>query len=122
MTVPWERPARVAGRVFRNPGSWPGGGSRGPFSGVMSSPPLQWLILHRNSFVNFIMPRSVATPMDPKVFKTYQDAQPSPEARRGVAEFPRQIRRARPMAERLAAKAPAALGCQTIELSWPMQD
>ena len=122
MTVALERAKRVAGMVFANTWYWPAQGSLATFSVVMSSPPLQWLILHRNSFVNFIMPRSVATPMDPKVFKTYQDAQPSPEARRGVAEFPRQIRRARPMLERLATKAPEALGDKPIELVWAMKD
>ena len=122
MTVALERAPRVAGMVFANTWYWPAQGSLATFSVVMSSPPLQWLILNRNSFVNFIMPRSVATPMDPKVFKTYQDAQPSPEARRGVAEFPRQIRLARPMLEHLATTAPKELGDKPIELVWAMKD
>ena len=122
MTVALERAPRVAGMVFANTWYWPAQGSLATFSVVMSSPPLQWLILNRNSFVNFIMPRSVATPMDPEVFKAYQDAQPSPEARRGVAEFPRQIRRARPMLERLAGEAPKALGDKPLELVWAMKD
>jgi len=122
MTVALERAPRVAGMVFANTWYWPAQGSLATFSVVMSSPPLQWLILNRNSFVNFIMPRSVATPMDPKVFKTYQDAQPSPEARRGVAEFPRQIRSARPMLEHLATTAPKELGAKPIELVWAMKD
>jgi len=122
MTVALERATRVAGMVFANTWYWPAQGSLATFSVVMSSPPAQWLILHRNSFVNFIMPRSVATPMDSKVFRTYQDAQPSPEARRGVAEFPRQIRRARPMLERLASTAPQALAGKPLELVWAMKD
>ncbi len=68
------------------------------------------------------MPRSVATKLDPEVFKTYQRVQPSPEARRGVAEFPKQIRRARPMLTRLAREAPQALGSKPIELVWAMKD
>ena len=122
MTVATERASRVAGTVFANTWYWPATGSLVTFSLVMSSPPLQWLILHRNSFVNFIMPRSVATPMDANVFKSYQDAQPNPEARRGVAEFPKQIRLARPMLERLAATAPKALGAKPMELVWAMKD
>jgi len=122
MTVALERATRVAGMVFANTWYWPAQGSLATFSVIMSSPPAQWLILHRNSFVNFIMPRSVATPMDPKVFRTYQDAQPSPEARLGVAEFPRQIRRARPMLERLAGTAPQALAGKPLELVWAMKD
>ncbi len=122
MTVALERAGRVAGMVFANTWYWPAHGSLATFSVVMSSPPLQWLILHRNSFVNFIMPRSVSTPMEPAVFKSYQDAQPSVEARRGVAEFPRQIRSARPILERLASAAPKALGDKPLELVWAMKD
>ncbi len=122
MTVALERASRVAGLVFANTWYWPAQGSLVTFSIVMSSPPLQWLILNRNSFVNFIMPRSVATPMEALVFKTYQDAQPSPEMRRGVAEFPRQIRSARPMLERLAAEAPKAFADTPMELVWGMKD
>ena len=122
MTIALERANRVAGMVFANTWYWPAQGSLNTFSVVMSSPPLQWLILQRNSFVNFIMPRSVSTPMKPDVFKTYQDAQPTPEARRGVAEFPKQIRKARPMLERLAAEAPRALADKPVELVWAMKD
>ena len=122
MTVALERASRVAGMVFANTWYWPAQGSLVTFSLVMSSPPIQWLILHRNAFVTFIMPRSVATPMEPEVFKSYQDAQPNPAARRGVAEFPRQIRHARPMLERLAAEAPQVLGEKPLELVWAMKD
>jgi haloalkane dehalogenase len=108
--------------VFANTWYWPAQGPLTVFSLAMSSPPLQWLILHRNFFVNFLMPRSVAKKMAPEVFKTYQDAQPSPEARRGVAEFPRQIRLARPMLERLAADAPKSFAAKPLELVWAMKD
>lgn len=122
MTVAVERASRVAGLVFANTWYWPARGSLTVFSFVMSSPPLQWLILNRNFFVNNIMPRSVAKPMEPAVSRTYQQAQPSPEARRGVAEFPRQIRRARPMLSRLANEAPSALRGKPMELVWGMKD
>lgn len=122
MTVALERASRVAGLVFANTWYWPAQGSLRTFSIVMSTAPLQWLILQRNAFVTFIMPRSVATPMEPRVFKTYRDAQPTPEARHGVAEFPRQIRLARPMLERLAAEAPKALEDKPMELVWAMKD
>jgi haloalkane dehalogenase len=122
MIVALERVDRVAGLVFANTWYWPAKGGLVTFSVVMSSPPAQWLILHRNSFVDFIMPRSVSNPMPPDVLKTYQQAQPSPEARRGVAEFPRQIRDARSMLERLANEAPRALGNKPMELVWAMKD
>src|SRR6267143_809214 len=122
MTVALERANRVAGLVFANTWYWPAKGGLVTFSLVMSSPPVQWLILHRNSFVNFIMPRSVSTPMPPDVFKACQQAQRSPDTRRGVAEFPREIRRARAMLERLAKDAPRALGGKPMELVWAMKD
>lgn len=122
MSVAVERAERVFGMVFANTWYWPAQGSLTVFSVVMSTPPLQWLILQRNFFVNVIMPRSVARKLDPAVFATYQKAQPSPEARRGVAEFPRQIRRARPMLSRLAEDAPRALRGKPMELVWAMKD
>src|SRR5260370_11389173 len=102
MTVAVERAARVSGMVFANTWYWPAQGSFAVFSLVMSTPPLQWLILQRNFFVNVMMPRLVARKLDPAVFMTYQIAQPSPQSRRGVSECPRQIRLARPMLSRLA--------------------
>jgi haloalkane dehalogenase len=122
MTVAVERATRVSGLVFANTWYWPAKGSLSVFSIVMSSPPMQRLILRRNFFVNNIMPRSVVRPLEPAVFETYQMAQPSPEARRGVAEFPRQIRRARPMLSHLAKEAPMALRAKPIELVWAMKD
>jgi haloalkane dehalogenase len=122
MTVAVERAERVSAMVFANTWFWPAQGSFTVFSLVMSTPPLQWLILQRNFFVNVMMPRLVARKLAPAVFMTYQMAQPSPESRRGVAEFPRQIRRARPMLSRLAEVAPRALRGKPMELVWAMKD
>jgi haloalkane dehalogenase len=122
MTVALERADRIAGMVFANTWYWPAQGSLATFSVVMSSPPAQWLIVNRNAFVTFIMPRSVAKPMEPAVFKTYQDAQPSPQMRHGVAEFPRQIRLARLMLERLAKEAPKTFAATPMDLVWGMKD
>jgi len=122
LTLAVEREDRVAGLVFGNTWFWPAEGSIKVFSIVMSSPLLQWLILHRNFFVNVLMPRSVAKRMDDAVFQAYQKAQPNPEARRGVAEFPKQLRAARPMLERLADEAPMKLAGKPVELVWAMKD
>ena len=122
MTVALDRADRVSSMVFANTWYWPAEGSLTIFSQVMSTPPLQWLILQRNFFVNFLIPRSVAKRLDADVFRVYQDAQPTAEARRGVAEFPRQIRLARPMLARLADEAPKALAGKPMELVWAMKD
>ena len=122
MSVAMERATRVSAMVFANTWYWPAAGSLSVFSIVMSTMPMQWLILQRNFFVNVIMPRSVAKPLDANVVEAYQNAQPSPGSRRGVAEFPRQIRRARRMLSRLANEAPIALRGKPIELVWGMKD
>lgn len=122
LSVASGRAERVAGLVFANTWFWPARGSFIAFSLAMSSPPLQWLILHRNFFVNGIMPRSVAHKLPPAVLRSYQEAQPSPSARHGVAELPRQIRAARPLLERLTATAPKTLAGKPIELVWGMKD
>src|SRR5260370_22927160 len=49
-------------------------------------------------------------------------SQHAQEGRGGVAEFPRQIRLARPMLSRLAAEAPGALRGKPMELVWAMKD
>ena len=70
---------------------------------------MQWAILQRNLFVEGIIPRSVTHPLSPAEMDHYRGPQPTPAARRGVAEFPRQILAARPWLQRLAERAPNVL-------------
>jgi haloalkane dehalogenase len=122
MAISAGRARRVKALVFANTWYWPAQGSMTLFSLVMSSPPLQWQILRRNFFVNVILRRGVVRPLPTEVFRAYEAVQPTPEARRGVAEFPKQIRRARPLLERLAVDAPRALAGKPVELVWAMKD
>jgi haloalkane dehalogenase len=52
----------------------------------------------------------------------YRNAQPSPSARKGVAEMPRQILAAGPLLQRLARDVPATLGAKPALLVWGMKD
>jgi haloalkane dehalogenase len=52
----------------------------------------------------------------------YRKVQPSPDARRGVAELPRQLLAARPLLERLSRDVPATLGAKPALLLWGMKD
>jgi haloalkane dehalogenase len=52
----------------------------------------------------------------------YRSVQPSPEARKGVAEMPKQILAAHPLLDRLAAEVPAKLGAKPALLVWGMKD
>ncbi len=122
MKVAVERRARIGGLVFMNTWYWPADLYFAVFSLAMSSPPLRARILDRNFFVETIVPNSVARPLDPEVMDHYRRAQPSREARRGVAEFPRQIRKARPMLADLERTAPAALSGKPMLLIWGMKD
>ncbi len=52
----------------------------------------------------------------------YREVQPSPDARSGVAELPRQLVAARPLLQRLASDVPARLGAKPALLVWGKND
>ena len=116
-------PERVHGLVMGNTWFWPvDRRSMKLFSLIMSSPPLQWAILHRNLFVKRIMPLSMARKLSREERSHYLRVQPSAKARKGVAIFPREIRAARPWLEKLAERVPEALGSKPLVLVWGMRD
>jgi haloalkane dehalogenase len=53
---------------------------------------------------------------------TYRKVQPTPEARRGVAQMPKQIIDAKPLLERLSHEVPAKLGSKPALIVWGMRD
>lgn len=93
MDVASREPQRVGGLVMGNTWFWPADERvMTGFSAVLSSPPAQWAILNRNAFVEPLMRRSLRTRLTATEFAHYLDVLPTPASRRGVAEFPRQIR------------------------------
>jgi haloalkane dehalogenase len=123
MAVSVERADRVRGVVLGNTWFWPAESlSMKTFSRVMSSGPLQRRILDRNFFVERLMPSGMASTLTPQEMDHYREVQPSPEARRGVAEMPRQILAARLLLERLARQVPERLGDTPALLVWGMRD
>jgi haloalkane dehalogenase len=97
ISVATQRPERVAGSVFMNTWYWPADGfAMKAFSRVMSSGPLQRRILEKNFFVERLLPSGTTRDLSEEEMDHYRGVQPTPEARRGVAEFPRQILAARP--------------------------
>lgn len=60
--------------------------------------------------------------LSPEEMEHYRAVQPTPEARVGVAEFPRQILAAGPWLEELAVGVPRALGSKPTLLVWGMRD
>jgi haloalkane dehalogenase len=123
MAVATDRADRVRGVVLGNTWFWPTDDlSTKVFSGVMGSWPMQWAILQRNFFVERLIPAGTATSLSDAVMAHYRGVQPSPEARAGVARFPKEILAARPLLERLSRDVPAKLGSKSTLLVWGMKD
>ena len=122
MAVATARPDRVRGVVLGNTWFWPADGWRLKlFSIVMGTWPLQYLVLHRNLFVEFVR-LATTEKLAETVMQHYRGVQPTPAARRGIAEFPKQIRAARPLLERLAHGVPGQLGSKPALFVWGMED
>jgi len=123
MAVGIARPERVRGVILGNTWFWPADAlSMKVFSWVMSSPWMQRQILEKNFFVERIVPSGMAHHLTPGEMNHYRGVQPSPAARKGVAEMPKQILAARPLLQRLARDVPAALGDKPALLVWGMKD
>lgn len=122
-SVAADRHERVRGLVLGNTWLWPlRAASAKIFSRVMSSPPLQWAILKRNFFVERVIPAVTATRLPDEVMDHYRKVQPSPEARVGVAQFPRQILAATPFLEQLWPQVKEELASKPLLLVWGMKD
>ncbi len=118
-----DRADRVHGLVLGNTWFWPMTATNGKiFSRVMSSPPLQWAILRRNFFVERLMPAGTSTKLPDEVMWHYRGVQPTPAARAGVAEYPRQILAAAPFLAQLERDVRARLGDKRVLLVWGMKD
>lgn len=117
------RAERVRGIVHGNTWFWPVDAlGLKIFPRIMSTSFMQRQILEKNFFVEKIMPRGVVHPLSQTVMDHYRGAQPTPEARAGVAEFPRQILKARPMLERLQRDVPRVLGQKPVVFVWGRKD
>jgi haloalkane dehalogenase len=115
-------PGRVSGLVLGNTWFWPPDRRMRAFSRVMSSPPMQRAILTRNMFVERILPAGVSRALTAEEMEHYRCVQPTPQARIGVAEFPRQIVAAAPWLARLGDAVPRELGAKRVLITFPMRD
>jgi haloalkane dehalogenase len=123
MAVAVQRAERVRGIVLGNTWFWPTDElTTKIFSRVMSSPPMQWAILQRNFFVERLIPAGTEHRLGTAVMTHYRAVQPDPEARKGVAQMPKELLAARPLLERLAREVPARLGAKPALLIWGMKD
>ncbi|MFW6091604.1 MAG: alpha/beta fold hydrolase, partial [Actinomycetota bacterium] len=123
LAIATKRADRIRGVVLGNTWFWPADSlPMRLFSRTMSTGVMQRRILERNFFVERVMPAAMATKLSDAEFRHYRDVQPSPEARRGVAEMPKQIRTARPLLDKLARDVPERLGAKPALLVWGMKD
>lgn len=123
MAVSSARSDRVRGVVLGNTWFWPADDFRMKlFSIAMSTPWMQRQILQNNFFVERIVPRGMTYRLTQREMDHYRNAQPSPAARKGVAEMPKQIIAARPLLQRLASDVPAKLGAKPALFVWGMKD
>ena len=123
MAVGVERADRVRGIVLGNTWFWPTDTlTTKIFSWVMSSPPMQYAILQHNFFVERMIPAGTQHRPSAAVMEHYRAVQPSPDARKGVAEMPKQLLAAHPLLTRLAREVPAKLGAKPALFVWGMKD
>ena len=90
-----KHPERVRRLIIANTWCWPVGDDFHfkAFSFLMSSWIGQYLIRHRNMFVNQVMSMAVGDPsvLTPEIMAHYRNAQPLPAARAACAAFPGHI-------------------------------
>ena len=115
-------PDRVAGIVLGGTWFWPPSLRFRMFSRFMSTWPLQQAILRRNLFVERLVPAGTARKLSPEEMEHYRGVQPTPEARIGVAELPRQIIRSASFLADLAEDVPRKLGGKRVLITFPMRD
>jgi len=92
------------------------------FSRVMSSGPLQNAILNRNFFVEKLIPAGTARELTSSEMRHYRGVQPNPEARVGVAEFPRQILASAPWLAEVKSGVEKSMAKKPLLLVWGMRD
>jgi haloalkane dehalogenase len=122
IAVATARPERIRGVILGDTWFWPADLRMTVFSRVMSTSWMQRQILEKNLFVERIVPLGMTHHLTQGEMDHYRKAQPSPGARKGVAELPRQLLAARPLLQRLASDVPVTLGAKPTLLVWGMKD
>ncbi|MEM7322682.1 MAG: alpha/beta fold hydrolase [Actinomycetota bacterium] len=123
LEVASRRADRVSGLVIGNTWAWPAeGGMLKFFSRLMSSRLMQRLITRRNFFVNPAMKRSIEGEITDAEFEHYTAVVPTPEHRRGIAQFPKQIRAAGPFLAELERRVTTVFADTPLVLIWGTKD
>ncbi|TLG03496.1 haloalkane dehalogenase [Nocardia cyriacigeorgica] len=117
------RADRVRGIVLGNTALWPIDAlPNRAFSMIMSSRPMQKRILEQNFLIERVLLGELGSTLTAAEADHYRLVQPTPQARRALAETPKEIRRARPLLADLERDVPATLGGTPTLLVWGMKD
>jgi haloalkane dehalogenase len=123
MRVALDEIARLRALVMGNTWYWPADSwSMKAFGYVMSSAPMQRLIVQRNFLVERMIPRGTRHRLAPSVLNHYRDVLPTRSSRRGVAELPRQLLSSSFWLGELAHAVPRMLANVPLLLTWGMHD
>ena len=123
MRAALDHAPRIRSLVMSNTWYWPADRWRmRAFSRVMSSDPLQRLIVKRNLFVERILPRGMKRRLEAPVREHYRRPLPTAEARRGVAALPAQIMDASFWLGEIAWAVPRVLADVPLLLAWGVHD
>ena len=121
--VATRHPDRFAGFVIGNTWAWPKSdpGTQ-VFSRLMGGPIGGYLILRRNAFVERIIPSNVKRRELPaEVMEAYRGPFPTPQSRRPMHVFPREILGSRPFLAEIERGLPA-LRDRPALIVWPTKD
>jgi haloalkane dehalogenase len=123
LAVAGRNPDRFEAFVIGNTWAWPRSDAGTQFfSRLMGGPIGAYLILRRNFFVEQIIPRNVKRKKLPEeVMAAYRGPFPTPDSRRPVLVFPRQILASRPFLNEVE-RGLAPLRDRRTLIVWPTKD
>ena len=118
--VAGRQPDRFSSYVIGNTWAWSMKGNRAArvFSGFLGGPIGRYLILKRNFFVDRIIPRATRSDLSERVMDMYRGPFPTPESRRPVAVFPKEIIAASAWLEEVERNIPK----RPALIVWPTHD
>jgi len=118
-----RQPERFAAFVVANSWAWPKSdpGTQ-VFSRLMGGPVGGYLITRRNLFVERILPSGVRRKkLSDEVMNAYRGPFPTPESRRPIHVFPREILASRPLLAEIERNLPALRDRRAL-IVWPTRD
>lgn len=123
MAVALEHTSAIRGFCIGNTWYWPTDRLANKlFSWVLSTGLARWAMLEKNIFVEHLLPMGTARGLSDEVMRHYRMPQPRTDARRGAAEFPRQLTAANPWLAELEQRVESTFADHPLLLTWGMQD